>query len=102
MDRLITIQDKVTTTNSFNEPVATSWSDVATVYAKVEEDIGHESYQSDQLTERQLVSFTIHYRTDIDVQMRIEYNERYYDIKSKVEIGRRHRLKLRGLLLDET
>ena len=99
-DRRITIREKSTTTNAFNEEVVT-WSDMVTTWAKVSEAQGGESYEADQLTEQRLTVFDIAYRSGITVEHRIYYNGRHYDIKSIVEPDRRRSLKLKALLLDE-
>lgn len=100
-DRRITIQEKTITTNSFNEEVVT-WSDLITVWAKVSEAQGDENYEADQLTERRLTVFDINHRSDVTVEHRIAYNDRYYDVVSIVEPDRKRSLKLKARLLDET
>ena len=100
-DRQITIQEKVVTTNEFNEEVVT-WSTLATMWAKVTESHGGESYQSDQLTESRMTVFDIWYRSGLTTEMRITYNERVYDIRSIIEPDRRRSLKIKAELLDET
>ena len=101
-DRRIIILEREVTTNSFNEEEVTGWTPVRTVWAKVTEAQGDESFESDQLTEGRLTVFDIGYRSDITVKHRIGYNDRYYDIKSIVEPDRRRSLKIKALLLDET
>lgn len=100
-DRKITIQRKVETSNAFNESEITSWETVCCVAAKVDEAQGNEVYQSDQLTETRLTVFDIRYVSGLDTEMRIDYNGRYYEIRSIIEPDRRRSLKIKAQLLDE-
>lgn len=101
-DRSITIERKLVGANSFNEQDVTGWETVCCVMAKVSESQGDESYQSDQLTESRITVFDIRYKSGIDVEMRIAYNGRYYEIRSIIEPDRRRSLKIKAELLDES
>lgn len=100
-DRQIQFQRAVKTSNGYNEEEISSWETVATVWAKVTEAHGSETYQSDQLTESRLTVFDIWYLSCVNVEMRIAYNGRYYEIRSIIEPDRRRSLKIKAELLDE-
>jgi SPP1 family predicted phage head-tail adaptor len=108
LDRRITIQQEVVTTNAYNEPAISSWEDVKEVYASVSDGdsnagiSGKEVFSSDQLTARRIVKFTIRYRRGITEKMRILHDEKYYGIISISEPDRRKSLEIRGMVQDET
>lgn len=101
-DRQIQIQRAVKTSNEYNEEEISRWETVATVWAKVTESQGGETYQSDQLTESRMTVFDIWYNSCVNVEMRIAYNDRYYEIRSIIEPDRRRSLKIKAELLDES
>lgn len=95
LDRRVTLQTRTTAANAYNEPVET-WSDLMTVWAKVEYPISG----SDEETEKGLniarrrVYFTIRHRTDIGFIERVTYDSGTYDIERIAELGRNDFLKL--------
>lgn len=97
LDRRITIQKKITTTDASNQHLTTGWEDIATnpeVWAEVEEKSGSEVFQADQLVGLTVAHFTIRHRTDVTIQNRIVYNSKYYDIQALLEVGRKRFLKI--------
>lgn len=102
LDRRVTIQRKTTERDAFNQPTITSWETLFTVWAKVDEAPGNETYESDQLTAVRLTRFTIRYRDGISEQDRIAFDERFYDIVSITKPDRKRTLQLKAKLLDET
>ena len=82
MDERVTIQQQVTTSDEYNQPVA-DWQDVATVWASVSDSSGGEREQADQVTAYMSTTFNIRFRV-IDETMRILRirNGRYYNIKA--------------------
>lgn len=100
LDRRITIQERTTTKDDYNQDVVT-WSTFATVWAKIQENIGGESYQADQLTASRFDHFTIRYAA-VTETMRILYNDRFYDIRSIQKPDRNRYLVIKAELLDET
>ena len=81
LDRRITIQSFTTTTDDFGE-VVKSFTTLANVWAKVEEKRGHEGEDGNQLVATKRVEFLIRYRSDINEQMRITYNNETYKIEA--------------------
>ncbi len=81
LDRRITIQSFTTTTDDFGE-VVKSFTTLANVWAKVEEKRGSEGEEGNQLVATKRVEFFIRYRSDIDEQMRITYNNETYKIEA--------------------
>ena len=81
LDRRITIQSFGTTTDDFGE-VVKSFTTLANVWAKVEEKRGNEGEDGNQLVATKRVEFFIRYRSDINEQMRITYNNETYKIEA--------------------
>ena len=81
LDRRITIQSFSTTTDDFGE-VVKSFTTLANVWAKVEEKRGDEGEDGNQLVATKRVEFFIRYRSDINEQMRITYNNETYKIEA--------------------
>jgi len=81
LDRRITIQSFTTTTDDFGE-VVKSFTTLAEVWAKVEEKRGNEGEDGNQLVATKSVEFFIRYRSDINEQMRIVYNNETYKIET--------------------
>jgi SPP1 family predicted phage head-tail adaptor len=81
LDRRITIHSFTTTTDDFGE-VVKSFTTLANVWAKVEEKRGSEGEEGNQLVATKRVEFFIRYRSDIDEQMRITYNNETYKIEA--------------------
>jgi SPP1 family predicted phage head-tail adaptor len=81
LDRRITIQSFSTTTDDFGE-VVKSFTTLANVWAKVEEKRGNEGEDGNQLVATKRVEFFIRYRSDINEEMRIQYNNETYKIEA--------------------
>lgn len=81
LDRRITIQSFTTTTDDFGE-VVKSFTTLANVWAKVEEKRGDEGEDGNQIVATKRVEFFIRYRSDVNEQMRIIYNNETYRIES--------------------
>lgn len=100
LDRKITIQERTTTKDAYNQDVIT-WSTFAEVWAEVKEYVGSEGFQANQLTVNRVDIFTIRYK-EVSETMRILYNERFYDIRSIQQPDRNRYLIIKAELLDET
>lgn len=85
LDRKITIQEPVYTTNDHNEDEISDWDNVATVWAKTEQRQGSEVVDADRVTYYETTIFTIRYRADLNVRMRIIFQSIPYRIFSIVE-----------------
>jgi SPP1 family predicted phage head-tail adaptor len=107
LDRRITFQEKVITTNESNEDEETGWENIATnptVWASIKEStVGSgEQYRADKLTGFQSAVFVCRYRDDITVKNRIVYDGLAYDILSMQEIGRKRFMSIETESTEET
>jgi len=81
LDRRITIQNFSETTDSFGQQVK-SFSTLASVWANVVERVGSEGEDGEMIAATKKVEFVIRYRTDVDEEMRILYNNNTYKIQA--------------------
>jgi len=84
LDRRITLQTFSETTDTFGQEVKT-YSTLASVWANVKENIGignGEGEKGDMIAATKKVEFIIRYRTDVNEQMRIIYNNNTYKIQA--------------------
>jgi SPP1 family predicted phage head-tail adaptor len=81
LDRRITIQTFSETTDSFGQEVK-SFSTLASVWANVVERVGREGEDGEMIAATKKVEFIIRYRTDVDEEMRIVYNNNTYKIQA--------------------
>lgn len=90
LDRQVVLRDYTESTNDYGEETI-SWSDLATVWARVEyPKTGTDERESAaQPTAFQTIYFTIRYRSDVEPKMRIQYGSDELDIIAVSEIGRR-------------
>ena len=98
MDKQITFIKKVLDTNVTNEDEVTSWTTIAsnpTIWAKVVQFVGREVVVADQIQAVFRTQFVIDYRTDLNDEMRIVYNNKVYNIVSIIE----HESSRTGFLL---
>ena len=79
LDRRITIQSFSTTTDAFGQKIK-SFGTLANVWAKIVEKVGDEGENGDMISATKRVDFFIRYRSDINEQMRITYNNETYKI----------------------
>jgi SPP1 family predicted phage head-tail adaptor len=104
LDRKITIQEPVYTTNDHNEDVISSWTDVAEVWANVSQNQGDEQNDADRITYYETTIFTIRYRTGLNVRMRIIWDTVPYRIFSIREhkSSRKGYMEIAGEIDDNT
>ena len=81
LDRRITIQDAQELIDVFGQR-KDIFVTLANVWAKVEEKRGSEGEEGNQLVATKRVEFFIRYRSDINEQMRILYNNETYLIEA--------------------
>lgn len=81
LDRRIVIKKFTTSTDDFGQ-INKTFTTLATVWSKVVERSGSEKEISDQMIAVKKVDFFIRYRSDINEQMRIEYNGKTYTIEA--------------------
>lgn len=90
----ITIQQRSTGVDSLNQQLLT-WTDLATVFAQVEQLSGRELMSANAEYAENIARITIRFRTDVIEKMRILYGAAIYDITSVSDIdGRRRELEL--------
>lgn len=93
LDRLITIQVKTSTEDSFGEMIET-WATLAEVWAELKYLRGSEWFAAQQEGASVDVIFRIRYRDDVTPLNVIVYDSRTYDISAVLELGRREGLEL--------
>ena len=94
LDRIVTIQQRTATRDSFGGEVVT-WVDLATAWARVTPRSAREQFENDaNVTIASTTAvFRIRYRGDLDVTMRVVYEDgSEWDIEGIVEVGRRFML----------
>ena len=97
LDRKITIQKKVYSTNASNERNVTGWTNIdlfPNPWANVQESFGSEPVQADQVVGLKTSIFIIRYRTDVTIENRILHRDDTYNIVDILEIGRKGFLKI--------
>lgn len=80
----ILFQRKSVTFNTYNEPV-TTWNNISStpeVWAEVIPRTSNEDFRDKQKAGFQRYNFTILYRDDLDIEMRISWDGRLWDIKA--------------------
>lgn len=75
----ITIQQKTRTPDGIGGATV-SWTDLDTVWARVESMATRERYYADKLAPNTSHQITIRYRTDITAQMRVMYDGRMFSV----------------------
>lgn len=59
-----------------------TYSTLAQVWANVKEKVGNEGEKGDMLASTKKVEFIIRYRTDVNAEMRVSYNNNIYKIET--------------------
>lgn len=90
MRHRITIQRPAITEDNIGNQI-TTWSDVATVWAKAESLSGREYWAAAQTQSEKSVRFTIRFRADIKTEMRVAYGTRILNIQSAIDPEERKR-----------
>lgn len=89
LDRRITIQEWSKSTDNAGD-VTVTWKDKATVWAKVKEAKGSETFDGDRKHDEQEVNFEIRYESATPKsEDRIKYDGQVFDIRSVAEIPRK-------------
>lgn len=102
LTRMITIQQATATQDVAGQPIKT-WTRLDRAWAAVESIDTNERFQGIREVGHKLRLFTIRYRSDINFEQRIVYQEEYYNIRSIKEVNRRGRdafLELLGELIE--
>jgi len=79
LNRHITIQEKTSTSDGYNEEIET-WSDLCTIWAGVAEIGSKEAYQMQKLFTETSAVFKIRYTERVNNLHRIKYRNRTFDI----------------------
>ena len=87
----ITLQQPTESRDSFQEMV-TTWTDVATVPAAIDWGSGRRFLEAKQLNAEVEGIVLIRYRSDIQPEWRIKYDDRYFEILSISNIQERDRI----------
>lgn len=100
LDRRITFYDKSISRGATNSEVV-SWVEGITVWAHVVNDPGNEIVEADKVTFVRTTKFNVRYR-EVDVESRILFDEKVFEIVSVVEPkdGRRGMLEIIGNYLE--
>lgn len=91
----ITLQQLGTTDDGGGGVDTESWTDFATVYARVAPLAGRELVQAQQVNDELTHAITMRYYPGVSSKMRVKYGVRIFLIESIVDEDERHR----GLLL---
>jgi SPP1 family predicted phage head-tail adaptor len=101
LDRRITIEQQTETIDGYGQRVKT-WSVLTTCWASVVLNIGRQTVASQNIVTERTVDFKIRYRTDLNLNMRIIYNDTYYNIEDINELGREDGLMIKTTRLWQT
>lgn len=93
LKRRIRIETATTSPDSFGEPIKT-WAVLDHVWAEVLPLTAREQFQAQQVNRDIALKIRVHYRDDITEQMRLIFDDEYYDIQGITEIGFREGLEL--------
>lgn len=84
MDQRVTLQQRTQTQNALGEDVGT-WTDVATVWAKVEPLRGREYFASSQMQSAVEVKISIRHRADVETTWRVVWRGQPHEIVSVID-----------------
>ena len=101
LDRLITLQTATAAVSDYHGETLT-WTNLASVWAKISWTAGHESAADiDRTTAISYVWFYIRYlEAAKSKKMRISYDSSYYDVETVKEIGRQAFLEIQTKLFQ--
>lgn len=85
LDRIILFYQKTIEIGGFNEEKITGWEFFKKKYAQLVNKPGDEIVQADKITFVTTSTFALRYDTSINVEMRIYFDSRVYEIISIVE-----------------
>lgn len=91
----VTIQQKTTAQDTYGQPIET-WTNVATVWASIEDLRGREFIEARQVPAAEITTrVRIRYRTGIEPTMRVIYGSRTLEITAVIDPdGRKRELEL--------
>jgi SPP1 family predicted phage head-tail adaptor len=86
----VIIEEATYTDNGFGGKI-TTWTTLATVWAKVEHLSGRELQIAQLIAPNILYEFTIRYRADMSTQYRIYYSGQYFNIRDIKDLDNIHK-----------
>lgn len=90
MRERVTLQAATDTTDAIGGLVR-SWTDVATVWARVEEMSAREQYHREQIQSSANFAVTIRYRADVTTKNRVIWRGRRFEIVGRPNLDERRR-----------
>lgn len=87
---VVTIQEPYDGFNEYREPVRL-WHDVATVRAAVEPLTGRAFFAAAQVQSDLSTRIRMRYHPEVTQKSRIKYGERYFDVRTVINIDERNR-----------
>jgi len=93
MDQKIKIQKKTITRADTGEAIET-WSDFASVWARVKDFRGREFFAAQAEQSEITTSFLIYHIDGLTYDMRVSYNGDYYDIEQIIRMTRREGIEI--------
>jgi SPP1 family predicted phage head-tail adaptor len=94
LDRKITLMQPVEVASTSGGPKYSGYENLDNdpePYARIWNKLGNEVIQNDQITHVQQTIFTVRYREDINLNVKIVYNSKMYAILSFTESGETRR-----------
>lgn len=82
LNRKITFQEEIIGQDPVTGEMVTTWTDLATVFAKVEPLVGREYMAAAAMHAEDTTKFTCRYRGDLNASMRIAFAGKHYNIQS--------------------
>ena len=93
LNRRIRIEEFTTSPDAYGEPIKT-WAAMDHAWAEVRPLTVNERFQAQQINREVSLKMRLRYRTDITEQMRVLFDDEYYDIQGITEIGFREGTEL--------
>lgn len=90
LNRQVTIRKSTATQNTYGEQER-GWTDLMTIWARVNPLSGSERFAAQQIRADLDTEFTVRYTTAIRPDMLIAYGGLEYDIHALIDVGDRHR-----------
>lgn len=101
-DEVITFQEETTTYDEYNQPIK-AWADIATtpkMWAKATPLTGSEDFRNVQEQGFQRYQFKVLHRDDLDIQMRISWDGKFWNIRSITRVQNMQRNKMLEIIAE--
>jgi SPP1 family predicted phage head-tail adaptor len=93
MDRRVSIERDTTVPDDYGNEIPT-WTEMANVWAAVQQESGREFIQASAVTPERRVVFRIRWMEGITTAHRVTYDGRHHNIHEVRELGRREGIEL--------